>query len=274
MFKIKYIILCLLLGAQLCVAQTDRFQIKGLIVNSLEIPQGGITVFNQNSQDGTVTNEEGKFSIAVASGDRLLVQAIQYESFTMVVTGNTLKQREIHITLREGINRLDEVILNDNLMIVDVVDSQKIDLGLDQIGNREFNIPAIDRVENTFSDMERQPDHYRLRNLAQEQSQLRFAMFDFLGLFLGLLNAIIPPNLKIDYRQKAVEEQFNISLIKNNYNPEELVQFLDIERKELSRFLYFASDHGLNREMLATKDELEIMQFLANQAKLYKSKKQ
>jgi hypothetical protein len=250
----------------------QRQELRGTILNVLEAPEGGITIFNENTMDGTVTSYSGKFSLEVQPNDRIIIQALQYEPFTLLVTEETLKQEDLIIQLKEGVNVLDEVRITNSMLLVEVEEVPDVNHTLDNANNAIYSIPQVDRMENTFSDRVRQPEEYALRNVAMEQNMPRFNCLNIVGLLLAVVNEIVPLNFNLEYRKQAVIERFNEEMLQNNYSTKELVTFLDIKEEEMSRFLYFASESGLSNDLLRPERELDLLQHLSDQAKLYKER--
>jgi hypothetical protein len=71
-----------------------------------------ITVYNSSSNLGSVTNENGEFTIDVASNDLLEIRALQYQNLDLKVNKTILESKNISVFLIEEINKLDEVIIN------------------------------------------------------------------------------------------------------------------------------------------------------------------
>ncbi len=272
----KYFILLLFscACASVCSAQQSRVQIKGTINSVSEEPMEGITIFNLNSLEGTITNENGIFYIDAKEGDKLNFKAVQFAAFTLTVPASTIEKRTANITLNEGVNILDEVTISDNLMMVEVKRTVPIDLELEKIDPEKFRVRAIDRVENTFSDRVRQPEEYPIENTAFKQSGLRMNSFNMVGLLGALLvnTSLQAMDLSIDKKQPEREE-FKVIMLKNKYSTDYLLEYLDLKEDNLYEFMYFAKDNGLDQEMLEADNELALLQFLSDQAILYKERK-
>ena len=69
----------------------------------------GITIFNASSKVGTVSNENGEFTIAVALDDLIEIRALEYQNFDLRVNDAMLASKHINIYLIEEINKLEEV---------------------------------------------------------------------------------------------------------------------------------------------------------------------
>ena len=68
-------------------------------------------MYNLSSNLGTITDDEGKFTIEVAKNDRIEVSALQFEKFTLVVSDGIIAAGSMTIFLVERVNRLNEVLI-------------------------------------------------------------------------------------------------------------------------------------------------------------------
>jgi hypothetical protein len=272
----KNLFYLLLLTSGLSVAQISRVQITGTISEVSEEPIEGITVFNLNSLEGTITNSKGIYFIDAKEGDKLRFKAVQFDPFTLTVTKNTIDKKSVSITLNEGVNVLDEVILRDNIMMIDVKRTMPLEAQLDKVTPENLTTRAVDRMDNTFSDRVRTPEEYAIENTAFKQSGLRMNSFDMVGLLGALLvnTSLNALDLSIDSPKKAEEDDFKVVMLKNKFSTEYLLEYLDLKEENLYEFIYFAKDHGLDKEMLESDDELYLLQFLSDQAVEFKKRKQ
>ena len=68
----------------------DRIEVEGrIIVNDNEIE--GVTVYNESSNKGTITDEKGEFKIEVGLNDQIQVSALQFVPFSLTVDDEILK---------------------------------------------------------------------------------------------------------------------------------------------------------------------------------------
>ncbi|AUC78312.1 hypothetical protein CW736_02370 [Nonlabens sp. MB-3u-79] len=271
----KKILLFLLLVGGLVSAQKERVQIQGVINSTTNKPLEGVTVFNLGSLEGTVTNGEGGFFIHARETDKLSFKAVQLESFSLTITKNVIEDRKVLISLSEGVNQLDEVIVVDGLMRIKVKKTPYVDPKIDEVS--EFNVKtrAVDRMENTMSDRIKQPEEYAVRNEAFNQSQPRFNMSNIFGALasLALLGTLEALDVNTGSPPKVGKEKFDVYILKNKYSTEYLLEYLEIPEKHLFEFMYFAQDNGLHTAMFEQERELDLLQFLSNQVTLFKEKK-
>lgn len=271
----KNILLLLILACGVVTAQKERVQIQGVINSITNEPLEGVTIFNQSSLEGTVSNKEGSFYLQAREGDKLSFKAVQFESFSLITTAKVMENKKVTISLNEGINKLDEVVLDDGLMRIDVKRVAFVDPKINEVSDFNQKTRAVDRMENTFSERVKQPEEYAIRNEAFQQSQLRYNMSNILGAlasmaFLGTLDGL---NLNTGAAPVVAEKDFDVYVLKNKYSTEYLLNYLDIPQEDLYEFMHFAKDKGLNDSMFEPQRELDLLQFLSNQVTLFKTKK-
>ncbi|WP_211344300.1 SusC/RagA family TonB-linked outer membrane protein [Flavivirga rizhaonensis] len=98
--------------------QKNTFTVTGTVSDALGNPIAGASVYvssDSNSSDsdflirGTQTDFDGRFKIEVSKGLILHASFIGFEEFSQKITSE--QQKEYNITLKENINKLDEVVL-------------------------------------------------------------------------------------------------------------------------------------------------------------------
>jgi hypothetical protein len=270
----KNLYILFLLVTSFSMGQRERAQIEGVIITSGEETLGGITVFNNASLEGTVTNDKGTFYIDVKEGDRLDFRAVQFSNFKLTVGKETVSSKKLVLNLQEGVNELDEVRISNGSFMIPVKRTVEIDAGLDKVSERNIRVAANDRMENTFSNRVRQPEEYAIRNEAFMQSQPRFNMVNLVGMLSGLVLGSALTAITVDDNAQANnEKEFEVVMLKNKYSTDYLVDFLKIEQDDLYDFMYFAKDRGLDNSFFEPERELDLLQFLSESAVLYKERK-
>jgi hypothetical protein len=275
----KKVLIFLLLVGGLIDAQIERIQIKGSIYSEANKPLEGVTVFNQASLEGTVTNKEGGFLIHAREEDKLSFKAVQLESFALMITKKVIDDKKVVISLDEGINQLDEVIIEDGLMRVKVKKILYVDTKVHEVSDFNLETRPVDRMENTFSDRIKQPEEYPVRAEAFNQNMPRFNMVNIIGglammaagAAINELAATIENG--IDKGPDARKQKFDVYVLKNTYSTEYLLDYLQLPQEDLYEFMYFAKDKGLNESLFEPERELDLLQFLSNKVTLFKVKK-
>ena len=267
----KHLLLFLLFTTTL-VAQ-DRVQLEGTILDVTKQPLDGITIFNLNTLEGTVTNGDGIFYMNVRAGDKLSFSALQYDPFTLTITPLTIEKRKTQLVFSQGVNLLDEVVITDQNIRVAVKRTEIPDIELDKVSKFNIEFAAVDRMDNTFSDRIRTPEEMPLVNTAMGQSAFRFNGVDILGLLVDLIIESIfgKADLTLD-APKESEKRFQEVLLNNQYSTDFLADYLNINEEHLFEFMVFAQEEGLNRNMLEPENEFELLQFLDEKGITFKSR--
>ena len=115
----------------------------------------------------------------------------------------------------------------------------------------------MDRIENTFSELERKPEEYAIEQKAASQSGLRMSSvgMDVIGLVSSIFKKRKPET-------RPPQTDFDIGVLKNKYHPEYLTDLLELDPAYLNEFIYFAQDNGLSLEMLKSNNELAVIELL------------
>ena len=194
-------------------AQNQRVLLKGVLQSSTNISVGGVTIFNQNTREGTISNEEGSFFIGVKKGDVLKIDAVQFKVFQLSVGQGVIDSGEAVITLNEGVNQLDKIVLSDRSMMILVEKEVLVGAVLEGIDPDLLFSPAVDRIENTFSDLERKPEEYAIEQKAASQSGLRMSSVgvDVIGLVSSIFKKRKPET-------RPPQTDFDIGVLKRTTN--------------------------------------------------------
>lgn len=79
-----------------------------MVQGEIIVPKGDdreqISVYNVSSQKGTVTDVDGRFELAVATNDRVLISALQFQSFTVVVDEGVINAKVMRVYMNPAIN--------------------------------------------------------------------------------------------------------------------------------------------------------------------------
>jgi len=265
--KILFLFILLILGGFL-TAQNKPTQLRGVLQSSTNVPVGGVAIFNQTTLKGTISNEEGVFSIEVNKGDVLSIDAIQFKAFQLSIGQGVVDSGEAVITLNEGVNQLNEIVLSDRSMMILVEKEVQVGAVLEGVDSDLLLTPAVDRIENTFSGIQKKPEEYEIEQKAASQSGLRMSS---VGVdVIGMISSIFR-NRKPD--TSLPQTNFDISILKEKYSQKYLIDLLELDPIYLNEFTYFAQDNGLSLEMIRSENELALLEFLSHQSKEFKKKK-
>ena len=102
--KSQLTLLFVLMGVVLGFAQT---QVSGTVSDANGDPIPGATVLVQGTNNGTTSDFDGNFSIAVEENQNIEVTYVGYTSQTILFTG----QDSLSVSLTEDLNELDEIVI-------------------------------------------------------------------------------------------------------------------------------------------------------------------
>jgi len=264
MKKLTYLLVAFFF-VQFAFAQSnDRILISG----SIEVPAGddpqGISVFNINSQEGTISNSEGKFNIRVAENDSIKVFAVQFQEFLVVIDKRVLESKTLNIYVTELVNRLPEVIVSPYDLTGELnVDMEKLEV-IQLPVNIDIGIPQGEfaNVEN-IADFGKAP-----KNQALAFSQTRLVNgINFVNLFKLLLISNKKNDISNPYSDSF--EEIDVEL-RQLYDDQFFQDNFKIDLESIPDFILYADRNGLDEEMLRKGNELDLIDFLMDQSKKYK----
>lgn len=86
-------------------------EINGKIIANGK-PVSNVHIINKTSKTGTISNDEGNFTMLVLLNDYLLFSSVQYEVKTIKITKNHINNKTLNIEIKPLVNILDEVFLH------------------------------------------------------------------------------------------------------------------------------------------------------------------
>lgn len=241
-----------------------RIEVKGkIVVESSDIED--VSVYNKSSDKGTVTNENGEFTIAVALNDRVEFSALQFNDFAITIDERIMDSKQMTVFLVEKINKLDEVIvlprgLTGNLELdVENVKTINVDMnalcfGVLYCSDYDFSEDYRTNVENT---------------LMHSQGQ---TMVDGLNV-INLMGVLLKPMFKTKrLNEKKTQPDIPGGILKSQYDIEFLNQNFNIPKHKIEDFVHFVKADGLDDTLFETGKELQFLEFLYQQSKLFLAK--
>lgn len=240
---------------------TNRIEVFGkIVVDSVDVE--AVTIYNTSSNKGTITDKEGNFSIKVTLNDRVEVSALQFEKFVIVINKDIIASKLMTVFLVEKVNKLDEVVilpygLSGNLL-VDMESVKTFNPDLDAL---YFGIKNMDEYEFT--------DDYKSKvvNTAVVEGTY-YNGIDFVGI-IGLL---VKPFFKSKKKDK-INNYTKYQELTTKYSLAYLQKNLDIPQDKVDKFVYFVENNGFDKSLINNGNELQFLEFLIAQSKLFKSTK-
>tara|TARA_R100001369_G_scaffold92291_2_gene136596 strand:- start:151 stop:960 length:810 start_codon:yes stop_codon:yes gene_type:complete len=239
-----------------------RENINGkLIIEDHDIE--GITVYNSSSNLGTVTNENGEFTIDVASNDLLEIRALQYQNFEVRVSKAVLKSKKISVFLIEEINKLDEVIINSKGLTGQI----KIDVKSVKIFNPKLDAIYFGMKNNdtyAFSDDNRS----QIESIGLH-SQSR-TMVNGLNI-VNVVDQLLIPLFRSEVKDKnaAGVPEVPERAIKYYFGSLFLVENFNIPEHRIEEFIRYVEDKTFDFDLLNYGHEIEFLEVLSKKSKTF-----
>ena len=234
-----------------CLTQisAQSFSNRMLIEGKVNVPPGddneGIVVFNESSNSGTITNRNGIFFLSVRQGDKILVQSIQFTPFKLTVDLGMIKNERIIVTLRESLNKLDEIVVSPTNLTGNIeVDVNRVIVSSD---TPSVDIPPVG-LRNSVID-----DASPVENVALDQDTWKYGL-DFVNIFKALFSKRDVENKEFpNTPEDELGKMYDNAFFKKNLN---------IEEKNIGAFIDYVAANGLDEKMLSKGNELNLIQFL------------
>jgi len=241
---------------------TSRVMVKGKINAPIGDDVEGVVIYNLTTKKGTITNNKGIFKINVGVNDKVEVIAMQYQKFVVLIDKGVVDTKSLNIFLNESVNFLDEVIVRPYDLLGNVsIDVKKINVT--ESGLNEVSQLTSARINDTDYDW-----------TADELSELENKVFledrMMYGLnFVNLFKAVFKNNKK---SKTKVVADIDVK-VRNMYNDEFFKTNLALEMDQINDFIFFAEENGLDRSYLEEGNELNLIEFLVSQSKIYRGRK-
>lgn len=253
-----YLILFFLITIPNSQAQeVKRVLVEGQII--VDYPDlEGVTVFNLSSNKGTITNKEGKFAISVSLNDKVEISALQFEKFLITISKEILDAKSMTVFLVESINKLDEILilpygLSGNLN-TDVNSTKTFNPNLDAIYFGLENMNQFEFADDYKSDVVNTtmtPDHFKYGA-------------DFVQIIGGLLKPIFKKSKQEKDQKLVATETF-----RSKYSTEYLLKRLDIPKEDISFFVDYVENNGIDPKLLEKGNEFMFIDFLIKESKSF-----
>ena len=264
--RIKLTILFVLFPLLLMAQDVERVVVEGFITAPQSEDVEGVNIYNNSTQKGTVTNEKGEFTLKVGVNDRVLITALQFQSFTIIVDKGIIDTQKMKIYLNPAVNQLEEVIvrpydLSGNI-VADVnrvktyTFAPKMDLSYEALNFKyEFQPDALTKIDGNAA--EEALNNEGLKNGAN---------------ILGILGLLFPKNMEIDLvKNKTIEDRVQISrTLRQRFSNAYIEETFGIPKEKANDFLYFAEEGGLTETMLKAENEMELLDYMYLQSNRYK----
>jgi TonB-linked SusC/RagA family outer membrane protein len=110
--KAKFFVLCILFALlqslSVNAGQGGQFPVKGVVVDGQKMPLVGVTVQVKGKSLGTLTDNDGRYSISVSDANAVLVFSFVGFQTQEITVGN---QQTIDVTMQSSVTDLDEIVV-------------------------------------------------------------------------------------------------------------------------------------------------------------------
>jgi hypothetical protein len=223
----------------------------------------GITIYNSSSRLGTVTNENGEFTIAVASNDLIEIRAVEYQNFDVRVNDAILESKTMRIFLIEEINQLDEVLVTTKGLTGNLKsDMNSVDVFNPKLDAIYFGIKGEDAL--SISD----DSGSQVKNLAM-QSQVQ-AMVNGLNM-VNVVDQLLIPLFRSEVKDKKAAgiPEVPAKSIKYYLGSTFLVDNFNIPEHRVEEFIRYVEDESFDFDLLNYGHELEFLELLNTKSKMF-----
>lgn len=86
---------------------SEQISVSGRVLDEIDQPLPGATVLEKDTQNGTVTGYDGRFTLSVANDATLLISFLGYKSQEVKVNGST----DLTIQLKPDLTNLEEIVV-------------------------------------------------------------------------------------------------------------------------------------------------------------------
>lgn len=262
-----YLSVCFLfLLAPVAAQQITRVMVQG----QLTAPPGedleGISVYNRSSQKGTISEIDGSFQLEMAANDRVLITALQFQSFTVIIDEGVIENKSLKIYLNPNLNQLEEVIVRP----YDLTGNVEVDVGRVKVYDFDTAL-SFDYQSMEFEYDFKDDAQSRIRNVVSEEvSNLNVMQYGFTP--LGILEFIGKDRKK---RRQAKElssiqsEELVATVLRQRYNVYFFEDSYSIPQTRYDDFIYFVQEQGIPEGYLKAENEIRLLGFLKQQSTLY-----
>jgi len=237
----------------------NRMEVSGKIfAESSDV--AGITIFNSTSNKGTITDDQGTFTLEVMLNDLIEVSALQFQNITFRVNEDILSSRSMKIFLIDQINQLDAIVLLPNQLtgslLEDVDKSQpfvpKLDalyFGLANLGEFEFEQDYKTNIQNEIVNEE----HAYLVN----------------GLnVVNIVDQLLLPLFRSKVKNKEVRgvPEVPIESVKYYFSAQFLMDNFNIPEDRIGEFIQFVQDENFDFSLLKYGNEMAFLEVLSQKS--------
>ena len=238
----KTISILILLSAVFGTAQQDyRTWLRGKVLYQ-DSSVVAANILNTNSEQATITDDNGEFAIEVKLGDELIISSVQYEIRALIITKEILQRNRLVVDVNEKIQALDEVVVSPTRP------EKFLDLQEEEFKKFDYTSDKSTRVENEI-----------LR-----KNQL-YEGVDFVNIFKLMYKAL----RKKESDDGSASTYAPSDVIRQIYPDAFFTEKLNVSQDQIGLFLEFIDDRLEAKDLLKKENEFQLMDFLIKQSEKF-----
>ncbi|MEH6407300.1 MAG: hypothetical protein V7767_08475, partial [Leeuwenhoekiella sp.] len=217
-------------------------------------------IVNLTLRKGTITSQNGSFTIPVRINDTLFVSAIQFQHKEIVITPDIFSRKHISFYLEEEISQLDEVNISD------------IDLS-GRLGD-DLSIP---KVEKPFNPADAGLPVYTGPTLTDEERKLYTATHTGGGIIPidPIVNMFSGRTKMLKQRVKISKMESRVQKARNKVLDSVYINTFKIPANLIDDFAHFVfENNNANLALVSRNDPLALMELLLVKAPEYRKHKE
>jgi hypothetical protein len=242
--KNKYfaVIFLFLVAGYIQAQDNGRELLRGTVLyRNVYVPNEN--VINITTEEATITDEDGDFSILVKLGDELAFTSINYSLEIVKITEEIIRKNRLVVEVNEKVTQLDEVVVSPENQ------ERFIQMQNEEFKKHDYGIDRSSEVENIAT------------------PQMVSGMKNGLN-FVNIFKALARTN-----RENPVETRPRIKLsevLRQVYDDEFFVVDLKIPQDKIGEFLLYVDEAVPAQSLLKKDNEFELIDFLVNESKSYR----
>ena len=210
------LVLVFLFFTLLSSSQEKRIRIPGKVTFDNTVISD-VHVINKNTEQGTITNDNGWFEIPVAIGDSLQFTHVNLKSKQIIITKELFKKRNLEISLKENTYALDGFTLEKPKSIF-YADPQMVRPPI--VNAKTLNLP------------------YAKATVKKDHSILKFRSGGTVSID-NLFNALNGDNKRRKELNKISNEDNALFNIRRHFTDDFFITDLQIKKKHINPFLNY-----------------------------------
>lgn len=243
--------------------EVQREKVNGkIIVEGSDIE--GIAIYNTSTNKGTVSDENGEFTIAVKLDDSIEVKALEYQNFNFKVNKFIIQSNRMSIFLIEEINKLDEVVLSNKTLTGDI----KTDLNNIKTFSPKLNSIYFGTKNNDLENTANQKTLVSIANgTTHSQAQ---TMVNGLNI-INVVDQLLIPLFRSEVEDKKAVgiTEVPATSIKYYLGANFLTENFKIPEHRVEEFIRYVEDDTFDFNMLNYGHEIEFLELLNKRSKTF-----